>query len=366
MNVLTQDMARQFLSNSTPQEKYKFFMKGTQLEHLDGDYLQIEQSIDRIDQDLAKSLADVGHYEEEARKAKTTLALSEKHDMMRAKIQNVGYQMAWAQVEEVEHALALTDDELAKIAEVIAAAERKAEVCADKYDTANQAHDDAVGVVQELKASLLPHEKRKEDAKRRHDEVKKEALDVGAQQRQIKDSVKKARDEVTEIERKIESEYRRLEEINGGSNARRLAEIEEKRSQLADAKSRREDHEAGLYHLQGEHRRAIQSLEQSRTPIPIKGQEVQACEDRLNRLIKDQGKQDGAYHAHLPRLLRAIREDSGFHQKPVGPIGYHVRLLKPSWSSILEKSFGAALNTFIVTSKADQTRLSALMARLQW
>lgn len=31
MNVLTQDMARQFLNNSIPLDKYKFFMKGTQL-----------------------------------------------------------------------------------------------------------------------------------------------------------------------------------------------------------------------------------------------------------------------------------------------------------------------------------------------
>ena len=64
MNVLTQDMARQFLNDSSPSDKYKFFMKGTQLEHLDGDYLQIEQSIDKIDQDLFKNINDVKIYEE--------------------------------------------------------------------------------------------------------------------------------------------------------------------------------------------------------------------------------------------------------------------------------------------------------------
>lgn len=68
----------------------------------------------------------------------------------------------------------------------------------------------------------------------------------------------------------------------------------------------------------------------------------------------------------MSRLTSAIRQDDGFIQKPVGPLGSHVRLLKPLWSSILEKSFGAALNSFIVTSKQDQSRLSSLMKRVGW
>ncbi|KAL8721353.1 MAG: hypothetical protein Q9225_001965 [Loekoesia sp. 1 TL-2023] len=365
MNVLTQDMARQFLSNSTPQEKYKFFMKGTQLEHLDGDYLQIEQSIDRIDQDLAKRLGDLGQYEEEARKARTALALSEKHDSLRDKIRSISNQMAWSQVEDVERKLAATDDELAKITQKITDAERKADQCADTYAIADQGFQDAGGVVLELQASLTPHDDRKDQAKQEHDRAKTDALTLQTEQRQIKDHLKRTEGRIKRAESDIQEEYRRLEEVNGGSNARLLAKIEEKRSELADARRRLEEHESGLHNLEDEQRRASQTLEQSKGPIPTKRQEMQACEERLNRLVKDKGKQEGAYPANLPRLLRAVQEDEGFQQMPVGPIGYHVRLLKPSWSSILEKSFGAALNTFIVTSKRDQTRLSELMARCQ-
>lgn len=68
----------------------------------------------------------------------------------------------------------------------------------------------------------------------------------------------------------------------------------------------------------------------------------------------------------MTRLLAAIRQDDGFQQKPVGPMGNHVRLLKPLWSRILEKSFGGALEAFIVTSKEDQLRLSAMMQKVGW
>ncbi|KAL8807129.1 MAG: hypothetical protein Q9200_004795 [Gallowayella weberi] len=365
MNVLTQDMARQFLSNSTPQDKYKFFMKGTQLEHLDGDYLQIEQSIDRMDQDLAKSLADLGAYEEEARKAKHTLTLSDKHDSLREKIRMIGWQMAWAQVEEVEQSLAQTDDELVKIAKYLANAEQKTTQHSEIYEAADLGLRDAHRVLQELQDTLAPHNEKKDQAKEESEAAKNKALGLQAEQRKIKDTMKQAEKRVQRAESDIAEEYRRLEEINGGSHARRLAEIDEKRSQLADAKKRVEEHDSGLNHLEAERRQALQVLERSKEPISDKRQEVQRCEERLNSLVKDKGKQEGAYHPALPRLLRAIQEHEGFQQIPIGPIGYHVRLKKPFWSSILEKSFGGMLNSFIVTSKPDQARLTELMARLQ-
>ncbi|KAL8986145.1 MAG: hypothetical protein Q9177_004240 [Variospora cf. flavescens] len=360
MNVLTQDMARQFLSNSTPQEKYKFFMKGTQLEHLDGDYLQIEGNLDIIDQGLATLLADLGQYEEAARKAKATLAMSEKHESLRKKITNMSQQMAWSQVEEQEQKLAKADEELVKITDKIGNAKQKADQCSETYDAADRGFREADGVVKDLQLSLAPHDERKDQAKEEHDKAKADAMIVQTEQRSIKDYMKQSNERIKRAEKDIQEELRRLEEVNGGSNARLLAEIEEKRSELAEARSRMDNHEGGLQHLETEHRHALQKLEKSKEPIPRQRKEVQECEERLNRLARDKGRQEGAYHANLPRLLRAIQEDGGFRETPVGPIGYHVRLLKPSWSGILEKSLGAALNTFIVTSKPDQIRLSEI------
>ncbi|KAL8998456.1 MAG: hypothetical protein Q9169_002493 [Polycauliona sp. 2 TL-2023] len=365
MNVLTQDMARQFLSNSTPQDKYKFFMKGTQLEHLDGDYLQIEQSIDRMDQDLGKNLADIGAYEEEAKKAKRNLDLSNKHDTLRETIRILSPQMAWAQVEEIERKLADTEQELAKITEDIAVAEQKTNTCTDEFEVADLEFQGHTRQAEELQETLAPHANHKDQAKQKHDQAKKEALELQFEQRKIKDLMKSTRERMKRGESDIAEEHRRLEEINGGSNTRRLVELEEKRSQLSDARNRKDDHDNGLIRLEEDRRRALDEVEKSKEPISRQRQDVQKCEERLNRLIRDKGKQEGAYHPGLPRLLRAIREDGGFQQMPIGPIGYHVQLKKPAWSSILEKSLGGMLNTFIVTSKSDQTKLSQMMARCQ-
>ncbi len=176
MNVLTQDMARQFLNNSSPVEKYKFFMKGTQLEHLDGDYLQIEQSIDKIDQDLFKQVNDLKVFEEEARKAKSLLALSEKQDSLRAKIQTYSHQMAWAQVEEQEKYVALYDADLRKSEVMIGRAEGKAAEAADIFTSADEAHEHAKSAIEDVKAVRAPILEEKDNAKADFDRLKADVM----------------------------------------------------------------------------------------------------------------------------------------------------------------------------------------------
>lgn len=176
MNVLTQDMARQFLNNSTPFDKYKFFMKGTQLEHLDGDYLQIEQSIDQMSADLEARSSDVQEYQGEVKKAKNLLTLSEKHDTLRNKIQDYGHQMAWAQVEEQERDVRAIDDELHKATETIEKARRQVVEASTVFENLHQDSERAKAAVHEQEESLRPIQEEKDTAKEEFDKFKADAM----------------------------------------------------------------------------------------------------------------------------------------------------------------------------------------------
>ena len=176
MNVLTQDMARQFLNNSTPFDKYKFFMKGTQLEHLDGDYLQIEQSIDQMSADLEARSPDVQEYEEELKKAQNLILLSEKHDTLRTKIRDYGHQMAWAQVEEQEREARAIDEDLCKATKSIENARRQVLEASTIFDNLHQGHERANAAVHELEESLRPVQEEKDVAKEEFDKFKADAM----------------------------------------------------------------------------------------------------------------------------------------------------------------------------------------------
>lgn len=102
MNVLSQDMARQFLSTSSPIEKYKFFMRGVQLEQLDQDYRTIEDSVDQMEHKIAGKEEELEVLKSKNERAQAKLAMSEKHQSMRDKARKLRCQIAWAQVEEQE------------------------------------------------------------------------------------------------------------------------------------------------------------------------------------------------------------------------------------------------------------------------
>lgn len=102
MNVLSQDMARQFLSSATAAEKYKLFVKGVQLEQLDQDYHLIEDSVDQIQEKIQGNAEDLRILEARKDAAKKKLEISDQFNSLRELVQRTRAQVAWAQVEDQE------------------------------------------------------------------------------------------------------------------------------------------------------------------------------------------------------------------------------------------------------------------------
>ena len=183
MNVLTQDMARQFLNSSDASDKYKFFMKGTQLEHLDADYRQMEESIDQIEDDLEKVDRDVERYREDADKKRKLQAMSDKQNSLRYTIRDLGRQMAWAQVEEQERRLAHYQQKLREAQNSVTDAERRVEQAAEAFETSNGVTELTNSAAQDAQNALNPLNEEKAEAKSRHDVAKAEALDAHVSRR---------------------------------------------------------------------------------------------------------------------------------------------------------------------------------------
>ena len=137
MNVLTQDMSRQFLNSSSPRDKYKFFVKGVQLEQLDQDYQLLAEIIDNIENKLQVKMDDINILKSRADKAKRKLAMSDKQNSLRDRVRGLGRQMAWAQVEQQEQILETYNQESLEADRRI----KKAEDCASVADEALQAAD---------------------------------------------------------------------------------------------------------------------------------------------------------------------------------------------------------------------------------
>lgn len=115
-DLYSSDAARQFLSASQPADKYKFFLRGTQLSQLSEEYQTCLESIQSMQKtvkrkseglpDLEEALEDASSRFEEARKARE----------QRHKADDLKKELAWAHVASKEAELHSSMEQAARLA----------------------------------------------------------------------------------------------------------------------------------------------------------------------------------------------------------------------------------------------------------
>ncbi|PYH41146.1 DNA repair protein SMC6 [Aspergillus saccharolyticus JOP 1030-1] len=364
MNVLSQDMARQFLSSSSPSDKYRFFVKGVQLEQLDQDYRLIEESGDQIEAKLKSRVQDITILKSRQDAAKRKLELSDQHESLRNRIRNIRNQMAWAQVEEQERIQDSLKIEMLRADEAIATAEAGLEDYEHRIQEAERETALAAEFVQQATSKLEDCLTSRDEIKQKMEAQLSERHGLQAEQRQIREYLKAAETRIAETQKNLAKEHQRLADISGGSFIRKQEELERAKSGAEDARSRCKEHDAERNRLYEQIGDAEKEVHSAAAPLNRMKADIEQAQSVLENLSREGGARNSGFHERMPVLIRAIEREGSFGRRPVGPIGHHVSLLKPEWSSILENSFGTTLSSFIVTSKRDMNILSGIMQRV--
>ncbi|KAF4257180.1 hypothetical protein CNMCM8812_003356 [Aspergillus fumigatus] len=343
MNVLSQDMARQFLSTSSPADKYRFFVKGVQLEQLDQDYRLIEESADQIEEKLRNREQDIKILRDLKDTADRRLEKSDQQESLRSRIRNVRNQVAWAQLRDsLEGELARTDREIA------AAEAQLSEFDINIQDTERECA---------AAAEFLNQTTSRLDQAETSDSL------AQAEQRQIKEYLRTTETRIRETQNQIADENRRLADLSGGSYSRKEEQVQQAKIEAAEIRKQCEEHQQSARQLYQEAEEAEIAVKLAAAPIDKMKAEVDQAESNLRSLSREGIRRTG-FHERMPALLKEVETERSFSRKPVGPIGSYVSLLKPEWSSILENALGTTLNSFIVTSKRDMNILSHIMQRV--
>jgi chromosome segregation ATPase len=293
--------------------------------------------------------------------AKLKYDLVRENEGMAAKKKEMGHQLAWAQVQDVENDLNKKVEYVAEVQREIDDAER---TLGDK--------DASFQVLEQSLERLRDHRRQLEeemDPVKAEEATTKEAYDDAAnavkanrnETKKLSDNVAKAKQNVAKCKRDIETENRRLEDANGGANARKLAEIDNAKQQVIEAKSNFDTHSdqrSGLGAKRDEAQKEVKRLENL---VGNKRRECQEAEQQLASLNSNRGDKMAGFDREMPKLLQAIQREQRFREKPIGPMGLHIKLRDPKWSGVLEAVLNSVLTSFLVTSKADQVLLSDIL-----
>lgn len=365
LTVLSQDNARQFLNSATPAQKYRYFISGVQLEQLDNDYKMSQDTLDKtllLRDDLNDKIELVKRNMEEAQRLADTV---QKNIGLREKARHYRKQLVWAQVVKQERMLEGLDKDLAARDEAIMRTETDCEVkskalleCQVKLEGAQasrqKAWDDAESMKEKTGAADSVYQM-----------AKKELTDLHREERDAYAHLRTVNREIETCEAKIKDEELRLYNSTGSARAEKDAELSEVKAREKKLQEEIEDAKRKLPELRSLDAEADLALKNRQQAKSGKRDDILKAEQGVRALQGSTGSAMDGFDPQMTTLLQAVAEDNGFSQKPIGPLGAHIKLLKPEWSGILEKTFGEALNAFAVKSKQDQTRLLGLMRRIR-
>ena len=362
LNVLSQDNAKQFLGDSKPADKYKFFIKGVQLEQLDEDYHLLEDRLKEIDRKLEFQKENVASLEVIKDDKIQKRELARQSDGVRNKLRELRRQIAWAQVREQENIIAGYDEQIIEMDQKVAEIQAEFDDCDAKHNQLVADHEATKTTMDSAKAELDSGLDEKRELTASYDEAKAEFVAAQGERTTIEKDLKEYNKTMLARQKDIEEEQRRLEEANGGGAARRLEELENAKIACDQARQAHDRHKSSKQELQQTARDKEAFAQQQKNEPASKQRVVDEIEKRIKEL-QSRDQQRGLFRKNSHVLDDLISRDRRWRDQPIGPIGKHVRLLRPEWSSILERFFGQTLAGYIVFSKHDLNIMSELKRR---
>ncbi|CAA7262794.1 unnamed protein product [Cyclocybe aegerita] len=363
MNVLTQDAARQFLSASVPQDKYKFFLRGTQLTQLSEEYdlclTNINQTAKLLSvkkealPDLKARLREVTARYEEAAKARE----------QKKKADDLKKEMAWSHVaakeEEMENKLnevAKLSRRLPKIEESLKEAEAAFQVATDQVKEF-EASVNEMGDVKDL-------DNQKNDIQARMRERKKQLVDLNNDLKQMNASLTGINNQIEDLSKQIADESRRMAQHSQAKHEETQRRIEECRTEVSQYEKRIDEiiHQRKDFSVQAD---GIRETGQ-RADDAIKA--VQNNIDNCDRMIENakQAEKDALvpYGRNLKQVMENINRMKWHGDVPLGPLGTYVKARDPrTWGDLLRNQLVGYLTAFAVTDARDRDALKKLLVQ---
>ncbi|XP_068280542.1 structural maintenance of chromosomes protein 6 isoform X1 [Nyctibius grandis] len=366
VSVLTQEMSKHFLQSKNEGDKYKFFMKATQLEQMKEDYssimktkentcIQIEQGVERL-QEL-KQL-----YGEKKERYKSIGFVND----MRNRLEDLKHKMAWAVVGEMEK-------EIQPIKEGIIAEEgntgkfvQKVEECQIKVNEAEQKYkalqDKLITVSEEaqalhpqcvsLKADVQARRKAVNETEVVYNRLKTELKRLGKDDEQLRkriEELKSSANQVSEPE-KLERQ-RKIAHLRGQLKA--FHDEEMMIGQQVD------QFQQAIYKCKEEHARIRREDCDAKQALDAKQKQLRELKDSKTNTLKRFGP-------HMPAFLEAVEtayRQGRFKHKPVGPLGAFIHLKDAELTLAVECCLKSLVQAFCCDNHSDEKTLQLLMSK---
>ncbi|KAN0139913.1 P-loop containing nucleoside triphosphate hydrolase protein [Lactarius tabidus] len=360
MNVLTQDAARQFLSSSHPSDKYKFFLRGTQLSQLSEEYETCLENISQTSKVLMRKKEAIPDLQAHYKEVLTRFEEASKAREQRHKADELKKELAWAHVASKQDEVTEKATELHKLQQRIPKIQRS-------LDGADAKFEEATAAVQKYEREhenlgnidhLIERKKELNETMRGN---RTKISKLKEDERSLSENLSNTKAAIQRLENRIEAEKARIAEYSRSKqdelNQRlqdailgvQAAETNLKQSAVL---VREKEEEANSLRRQGD---GVESeVQTARNSVVGLQEQIQRCTEQQNNSLAPYGRD-------IKNVLERIKGMRWHGQMPLGPLGVYVKAKDRVWANLLRNVLGGHMASFVVTDGRDLPVLKKLL-----
>lgn len=364
LTCLNQDLSKNFLHTKSESDKYKFFLKTTQLEQMTSDYQTITNHYEEIEKNIRRKEAEIPelqrHVQEKTEAFRNLATLTE----MRKCINELNAELAWSYVGKHEHNLQPILQEYQSESQHVKKYDEQLEVIQREERAAKKKVD-------KLQEELIVYESKQNQLKPQRAEKNKE-LDV--KKKELKNLVL----EITTLARQLNDSKKDLAAIENRVRALKAQdnnqEMEEFKRKMKELESLKDKHTQMKSQIEAANNKMIafnQSKQAARDRSDALHREimdVQAQENEVKQAIRNlksaQQNRLKLFGQRMPELLKKLDEayyQGQFRELPRGPVGYYISIERAELAVPIECAVRNMLFSFIVDNSHDEKTLERLL-----
>lgn len=365
LTCLNQEMSKNFLHSKNESDKYKFFLKATQLEQMHHDYRYIQEQKVVISKTLLDKQRVVPELEKEVfakeERFKNLATLQE----LKSKVEILKCELAWSHVAQLEHVLKPLKKELNRETLRTPKYDAALEKCMQAESRAQKGFDEIQKKVKDYQQQIKQLEPDKINKKSAFDEARKRF-------KLTDNELNRAKRQNSQIKRDKEKIIARIDELKYSLKKNVKEEKEKRESDLACLQDRVQELNATHRTISHQTEQFSIALQQGSHKLASLSQEESALNDekgKLSKLLKgltsSAGKKNKLqlFGHKMPEFVSKIENAftrGKFSQKPRGPIGSCVTLKDKSLAVPVECAIRGYVSSFVVDNYRDEKLLEQL------
>ncbi|NXW63626.1 SMC6 protein, partial [Eurystomus gularis] len=366
VSVLTQEMSKHFLQSKNEGDKYKFFMKATQLEQMKEDYA----SIMKTKKNTSIQIEQGGKHLQELK-----LLYRDKRDRyknigimndLRNHLEDLKHKMAWAVVGEMEK-------EIQPLREGIRAEEENAEKFVQKLEECQVKVNEAEEKYKAIQEKLIAIS---EEAQALHPQCISLKADVQARRKAVNEAevlYNRFKTELKRLGKDDEQLRKQIEQLKSSSNQvsepeklkrqRKITHLREQLKAFHDEEvmigQQVEQFQQAIYKCKEELARLRREDCDVKQALDAKQKQLRELKDSKTNTLKRFGP-------HMPAFLEAVEtayRQGRFKHKPLGPLGAFIHPKDAELTLAVESCLKSLVQAFCCDNHSDERTLQELMSK---